>query len=182
MTDLSPEMLHRLLHCDPVMGVLTWKPRTPDLFNESKYSADRLCTRWNTRLAGKFALYTISDGYKTGRIFNRNYKAHRVIWAMVHGKWPADQIDHINGIRGENRIENLREVTNAENMRNAAMPRINTSGVVGVHWYEKNGRWVAQIKANGKTKHLGSFIDKADAIAARAAAEIEYGYHENHGR
>jgi len=101
---------------------------------------------------------------------------------MATGAWPPDQIDHVNGVRTDNRIENLRSVTHAENGRNQAIPRNNTSGVMGVARRTRGKKWHAQIKVGGKQIHLGSFDDKDEAIAARAAADIEHGFHENHGR
>lgn len=97
---------------------------------------------------------------------------------MHYGNWPQ-HIDHINGDRLDNRIENLREVDRAENMKNMRMPADNTSGFVGVtRHYEK---WKAQITVNGKHIYLGRFDHKKDAIAARIAANRKFGFHENHG-
>lgn len=181
--EIEIEMLNRLLDCNPDTGFLTWKKRTVDLFDGGKYSAERDCARWNGQFAGKSALATDNgQGYKRGRIFSTTCLSHRVVWAMVHGEWPAGEIDHINGMRDDNRLVNLRAVTRAENMRNAAMPITNTSGVMGVSWYKPSQKWCAFINVKGKRKHLGYFTDKADAIAARAAAEAKYGFHENHGR
>ena len=101
---------------------------------------------------------------------------------MHHGAWPKKGIDHINGITDDNRISNLRDVSQSDNMRNMTTPCRNTSGRIGVYWFARDCKWQAQIRADGKTKHLGYFDDINDAIAARKAAEIEYGYHENHGR
>ena len=85
----------------------------------------------------------------------------------------------------DNRIENLRVVTSSENQKNMRMPRSNTSGVIGVYKREngKNGkRWSARITANGKRIFLGSFYTRADAAFVRGLAELEYGFHENHGK
>ena len=117
-----------------------------------------------------------------GRIFDKPYKAHRVIWAMCHGGWPIHGIDHIDGDRTNNRFENLRDVTQSKNMRNSSIRSDNTSGVVGVYLEKKSGTWYAQIKTGGTVKHLGQFPSFEDAVAARAAAEIKYKYHKHHGR
>jgi len=108
--------------------------------------------------------------------------AHRVAWALYYDEWPNGTIDHINGDKLDNRIENLRCVSSIENARNAALGANNTSGVVGVHLHKDTGKWTAQIRANDKTIALGLFKKKGDAIIARKAAEKVLGYHENHGR
>ena len=176
------ETLRALLICDPVAGTLTWRHRPLEYFAEAK-SPEATCARWNTRNAGKEAFTADKgDGYRRGSILNRLYCAHRVIWAMTTGAWPPEDIDHVNGVRDDNRIENLRAVTRAENLRNQAMRRTNTSGVMGVSWHRAAGKWQSMVTADGKQIHLGLFDDKDAAAAARADAEIEYGFHENHGR
>jgi len=183
MTDITVETLRELLDHDPATGELTWKVRDPKWFKGRRYTAQDQANAWNAKKAGKPALTAVNNkGYKTGGIFRKPYKAHRVIWAMATGAWPESQIDHINGIRDDNRIENLRDVTNQENSRNRKLRNDNTSGHIGVSWDKQENKWRAFIHVNGKKKHLGFFIDKADAIAARKAAEIEHGFHSNHGR
>jgi len=110
---------------------------------------------------------------------------------MVHGAWPAEQVDHIDGDKTGNRLDNLRPACNKINGRNQPMSPKNTSGVVGVsRYHRKAGGWVAYISDNnGKTIRLTNpdtgkqhFPDKIDAIYARHWAERDLGYHENHGR
>jgi len=108
--------------------------------------------------------------------------AHRVAWALYHGEWPSGQIDHINGNRTDNRLSNLRDVVNAENAKNMAMKRNNTSGVNGVYLHRQTGKWCAQINAFGKAVGLGLFTEKRDAVIARKAAERVLGYAPGHGR
>jgi len=105
-----------------------------------------------------------------------------VIWAIFYGEWPSGQVDHINGVRDDNRIVNMRDVSHQDNCRNAARPRTNTSGVSGVVWDKPHKKWRAEIRANGKMKNLGRFAIFDDAVAVRKSAEVEYGYHPNHGR
>ena len=89
--------------------------------------------RWNKKYVGKPALTAKNkNGYHQGAIFGRQISAHTVVWAWVHGDWPEHEIDHINGKRHDNRIENLRDVTHAVNTRNASLPRKNKFGVSGV--------------------------------------------------
>jgi len=178
---IDVEMLHKLLICDAEAGTLTWRERTPDMFEHAKFP-NQACASWNGRYAGKLASIANSDGYKIGKIFNKAYKAHRVIWAIHHGEWPAHEIDHINGNKSDNRIGNLRDVTSAENARNQSMRSINTSGCMGVSFHATRNKWEAHIGVDGKKEYLGIFIEKSDAIAARAAAEIKYKYHKHHGR
>lgn len=171
----SQAMLNKILRYDGEK--LFWRERPVDMFEAAGEAK-----RWNTRYAGEEAFTTDGDnGYKQGRIFGRKYLAHRIIWKLVHGTDP-EQVDHINGIRDDNRIENLRSVTSQENLKNQKMCSNNTSGVMGVYWYKRLGKWSARIMVAGKNKHLGYFTDKFDAIKARKNAEKEHGFHTNHGR
>ena len=179
----TPELLRKLLRYEPDTGKLFWRERTPDLFSSGKHSAAHRCNRWNSRYRGEEAFTAnVGLGYLVGGIFDRLHRAHRVIWAMETGAWPLEDIDHINGVRDDNRMINLRAVSRTENMRNAKMPKSNTSGTVGVLCHNPTGRWRAEIKVDGKALHLGLFDKKSDATAARKAAEVKYGFHPNHGR
>lgn len=179
----SARLLRRLIDYDSATGEMRWKERPAWMFSDVHYGRKVLARMWNTRYAGKPA-FTASQcgGYKVGRLFDRGFLAHRVAWAIHNGMPPTDQIDHINGDRSDNRIENLRAVSNQDNAKNAAIGKANTSGVMGVFWCQKNKAWVARIKTNGKTIHLLQSKDKRVAIAARKAAERKYGFHPNHGR
>jgi len=99
---------------------------------------------------------------------------------MVYGQWPTEDIDHIDGNRANNRVENLRAVSRSVNMRNAYRRKDNKSGFVGVH-KNRVGSWVAQIAVDGRVIHLGFFRAQGDAVAARKAAEIEHGFSVRHG-
>lgn len=179
----SPETLHKLLRYNPETGALFWRARTPDMFSDGQQSAETLCRQWNTKFAGKEAFTAVNkDGYSKGRVFAMQCYAHRVIWAIYYGEWPTDQIDHINGVKNDNRIENLRAVTRQENGKNQKLYNTNTSGVTGVYWQKKALKWRAQITMNGRLLCLGRYVKKDDAIAARKAAELEHGFHVNHGR
>ena len=175
---IKPDILRELLRYDPDTGKLYWLPRPLHLCKD-----ERICKSWNTRLANTEAL-TAKDGngYNHGTIFNKNYLAHRVAWAIHHGFWPNDQIDHISGVVSDNRICNLRVVSNATNGKNQKRSSNNSSGVTGVSWASVSNKWAARIYKDGNRIHLGLFREKQDAIDARKVAEIKYGYHENHGR
>lgn len=92
------------------------------------------------------------------------------------------ELDHINHVRADNRISNLREVSRSQNNKNMPRYKNNKSGVTGVSWYRSAGKWRAQIRVEGKKKHLGLFDEIKDAAKAVEAAEAKYGYHENHGK
>lgn len=119
--------------------------------------------------AGQLAGATDASGYRIIRADGALYKAHRLAWLYMHGKWPAGVLDHINRVPGDNRISNLREVTQSENMHNAS--RRSKSGVPGVRWREERNRWVAQIRVGYTNYVIGSFTSKDEAIEARRAAE-----------
>lgn len=174
----TPATLRKLLSYDPDTGLLTWKYRPPEMFATMlDYKA------WNARFNGKPAFATVkADGYLLGRLFYRSYRAHRIAYAIYHGAWPTGEVDHKNGVRSDNRITNLRDVTRSENQRNAAIPRDNSSGHIGVSLHTPTGRWRARIAAGSKQIYLGLFENFDDAVAARAVAEVKYGYHPNHGR
>lgn len=139
-----------------------------------------LVRRGTRCLPGMFAGSTSSDGYVRVKINCISYRAHRVIWLVTYGEWPDGQIDHINGVKDDNRIENLRTVSVTGNQQNQHVRVDNTSGVTGVIF--DRGYWTAKIRANGKRLHLGRFKTLEAAAAARKAAELLYGFHPNHGR
>lgn len=175
---LTQEIVREFLSYDASTGAFVWKAREEKWFKNLRFKS-----RWNTRYAGKKAFQWMDrDGYYLGDILNSTYRAHRIAWLHAYGKWPTGQIDHINGVRSDNRLENLRDVCSAENNRNRRMDGRNTSGRVGVQWGKNEKKWRAIITVDRQAIHLGSFHRKQDAIAARAKAEIEHGFHPNHGR
>jgi len=122
------------------------------------------------------------SGYMQISIDGSLYLSHRLAWLYVYGSFPDDQIDHINGVKDDNRIENLRDVTSSENGKNKKLQKNNKSGFVGVRFREDRCKWIARIQVDGKLNHLGQFVDRGDAIEARKEADIKYGFHENNGR
>lgn len=129
-----------LLHYDPDTGTFTYKvapPRKP----------------W---LAGSVVGTTHGAGYKVVKIEQRMYLLHRLAWFYVHGVWPSQNIDHRNGIRCDNRIDNLRDVDQSTNLQNQRGPMSNNKvGFLGVR--RRRGRFGAQIVVDGKPVDLGTF-------------------------
>ena len=151
-----------------------------------KYDCETGDFTWKKRLGGRMRIGAVAgtqngNGYTQIMINRQVYRAHRLAWLYMTGKWPENDIDHINHDRTDNRWVNLREVTRTENLKNSSLRKRNTSGVCGVHWYEGRDKWQSYIAASGKRVHLGYFTDKFEAICARKSADNRYGYHENHG-
>jgi hypothetical protein len=175
---VDAETARRLFHLDEASGRLYWKMRPASDFIGA-LSPEQVARLWNAKNAGKVAGSVDEKGYLRVAIWHRNYRQHRIIWLMVHGEWPPDQIDHHDRDRKNNRPSNLKAVTNAENCKNCGISPRNKSGHVGVNF--RNGKWRAQITASGKQKHLGNFDQKSHAIAARKAAAAALGFNPNHG-
>lgn len=180
----SPRLLRRLIDYCPDSGTLTWKERPVWMFARHKRTGSRThaAKMWNANCANKPAINTDDCGYLSGAVLRINCRAHRVAWAIYHGRWPSHSIDHINGDKSDNRIENLRDVSQRANARNARLQERNKSGVPGVFWVESRKYWCAQITVDGKTRHLGSYKNKQDAIGVRKSAERINNFHPNHGR
>jgi hypothetical protein len=125
----------------------------------------------------------ISNGYWHVHVDGYKMLVHRVAFYMYYERLPiGGQIDHIDGGTLNNEISNLREVSNLENSKNSRRRIDNSSGVTGVYWHKQTRKHLARISHNGKNISLGSFDDFNEAVAARKAAEVKYGYHKNHGR
>ena len=122
-------------------------------------------------------------GYLAIGFNGTRYYVHRIVWKMHHGDFEEHlMVDHVNGKKHDNRIDNLRLVDKTENARNMKASTKNTSGYTGVSLYKPTGRWMAIIQVSGKHVYLGSFKTKKEAAKARCAADKKYGFHENHGR
>ncbi len=178
----SPEVLRQLLRYEPDTGKLFWLPRGPEMFKDGYRTASGNCTNWNARYSGSEAFTALDrNGYRHGTVFNVHYMAHRLAWVLHYGIAPVDQIDHINGDAQDNRIVNLRSVSQAQNMRNLKQAKNNTSGVTGVRWRQDTGKWETRVIVQGRRVFSGSFSSMEEAISARRAAEAAHGYHPNHG-
>ncbi len=117
------------------------------------------------------------SGYRIVRVDRRLYLSHRMIWLYLHGYFPEDGLDHIDKNKLNNRIENLREVSQVCNSRNCGNFKHNKSGVKGVHWAKANNRWISSIRVFRKSYHIGSYKDFNEAVLHRFAAEQCLGWH-----
>jgi hypothetical protein len=102
------------------------------------------------------------DGYVYIKFNNKTYKAHRLSWFLYYGKWPTNHIDHINGIKTDNRINNLRDVTRSENLLNQKRHREKTCKYY--YFHKKTNKWQVQKRIEGKKTHLGCFNSKELAL------------------
>lgn len=125
---------------------------------------------WSKRLRRHIG--SAHNGYRVIRIGRRQYKIHRLAWLYTHGCWPADQIDHINCDRADNRLANLREATGAQNSANQRGRA--RHGMKGAYLCA-DGRWLSTIALGGRRRHLGRFQTQEDAHAAYARAAREIG-------
>ena len=179
----TQQLLQSCLSYCPISGQLTWLERGADSFNgtESR-SAERQARQFNSRFAGKPALNSIGkNGYRQGCIAHVDYYAHRIIYKLVTNNEP-DFIDHNDGDRSNNSWENIDSKNRSQNGRNRKLSSNNTSGQHGVCFSKRHNLWKATIYAHGKSVHLGWFKTFEEARDVRVLAEIQNGYHKNHGR
>lgn len=156
---LTKHELEQWLSYEPETGVFLWR------MQRGKASAGRVAGSVNNK------------GYRMIGIGGKCHQAHRLAWLWVHGAWPSNDLDHVNQIKDDNRIANLREATASENMQNRSLHANNSSGYRGVHWHKGTGRWEAQIRIDGRLKYLGRFSTKEAAYAAYQTAAAEMHTH-----
>lgn len=128
--------------------------------------------------AGARAGSLSNKGYWRIKIGNREYSAHRLAWLYVHGEFPSGALDHINRVRDDNRIVNLRPASFVENGQNRGLARNNTSGYTGVTYNRTCRKWQASICVRGKHHHLG--LHTSAELAAAAYAEAKKSFHSFH--
>lgn len=155
--NITATQLRQLLHYDQTTGVFT----------------RMVATSANSRIGEIAGSLHAATGYVHLSLCGRKYLAHRLAWLYMTGKWPKNQIDHINRNRADNRWSNLRSATNSENQRNSFVRSTNKSGEKGVIWHKRRRVWVVYIGVNGNNKYIGQFKAKQDAVFARRIAALE---------
>lgn len=150
----------------------------PHVLSELEYLPETGNLYWKSIKRGKsnniHAGEKTEHGYVRISLKGKRYYAHHIVWLFENGQWPTQLLDHINGNRSDNRIQNIREATHEENMRNRKISINNKSGVTGVCWITATKLWMASISLNAKPKHLGHFKKLEDAIEARKSAEARF--------
>jgi len=173
---VTPEELRELLDYNPDTGALTWKDRPLKYFHDNygRYTKERAYQIFKTSFAGRPALTAKNpNGYLRGNLFGKSLLAHRAAFCLMEGRWPSNQIDHINGDRSDNRWANLREATNTQNQYNQRSARGSASRFVGVSRCKKSNKWVAYICPEGVKVSLGSYGTEEEAAKARDQAAVK---------
>lgn len=165
---LTQEILHEYFDYDQNTGWLTWKTK--------KHSTKVV-------VGQRAGSVSTTNRHRVIRFMGSLYAEHRLIWMHFFGTWPKGHIDHINHNEQDNRIENLRDVTQQVNNLNSSKRSDNSTGHVGV-WINKlnsKKKFMAELNLCGKRVHYSSHYSLEKAIAARKDAENRYGFHPNHG-
>lgn len=155
-TKLTQARLKELLHYDPETGVFTWAAKAG-----------------SARPGRPASGFTNKYGYKLIRIGRQGYAQHRLAWLYMVGEWPEAQVDHVNGQRSDNRWQNLREATDAQNRQNMAKKTGTKSTLQGVTWYPRDRCWMSRITVNYRAHFLGYYQTEAEAHQAYLAAKAK---------
>ena len=167
-SDTIKELIKEALCYDPETGDLTWKTRSPASFKGSlKRSPEKVAANWNARNAGRPAFTTVGGhGYRSGRLGGKGLLLHRVAFVLMTGDWPDHQVDHKNGDKLDNRWSNLRQATQAQNLRNQRSYG-KTSPYIGVSWNASLKGFVARVYHNGDTYYCGFSVDDPEKLARK---------------
>jgi hypothetical protein len=155
---ITAEQARELLDYDPLSGWLRWKV-------DVRYGVPA-----GTRAGTAFG----SDGYRSVVVRRKTCREHRLIWLIVTGAWPTEEIDHRDRDRQNNQWANLRDLPKAKNQQNTPRCRVTSaSGRAGVSFQKANKKWTAYITKDKKRMFLGIFERHQDAVSARDSAEAK---------
>lgn len=175
---LTSKFLRTLYMLEEPAGILRYKTRSASMFNADAYSAERKCAAWNGKYAGKIVGCNVKGYIHTSITMPDgeflNVSVHNIVWCLRTDEWPTSEIDHKNRNKSDNSEDNLRPATHAQQIQNVGIKSNNTSGIVGVYWYNDRQKWAASITVQGDTMHLGFFADKIKAATVRRDAELKY--------
>lgn len=166
MTNLTQTQLKEVLIYDATNGHFRWNPQLSVKGIPSGCRAGSVETR---------------SGYRRIKIHGTSYAEHRLAWLYSYGDWPKGVIDHLDHNRSNNALCNLRDVSQAENMKNTKQVSGTITGHQGIWYNSKTNRYVAEITVAGKKVYQRVFRTCNQAIEAREAELIKHGFHENHG-
>ncbi len=167
--EITREYLSECFSYDKKTGFLHWKVRPVGHFKN-----ERAMNAINSKMAGRLAQSSLNGRYHLVAVNSKFYLCHRIVWFLHHGAWPDEDIDHINGNKVDNRIENLRPVSRSQNMSNVGMQKNNKSGFIGVFWETRAGKWKAVVAKNKKNISLGLFECPVEAAIAYNEAALKY--------
>lgn len=127
----------------------------------------------NQRAVGAKAGSIDSNGYFRIMVRGVRYKAHRLAWLLMTEVWPTGEIDHINGVKSDNRFCNLREATPSQQRANCPVRRNSRSQTKNVYFRPKDGKWIVRMRVNGKWNFFGSYANKEEAAHVAHLKEVE---------
>lgn len=153
---ITQEYLKSILYYNPETGIFI-----------------RTVNRSRNAKIGDVAGYKHHSGYKDIIIKGKTYRQHRLAWLYVYGEFPKHEIDHVNGIKDDNRLVNLRECTRSENQQNRKSKNNSSSKYVGVNWSKNKRQWRSRITINGVQKHIGYFDSEIDAFKAYCKEKLK---------
>ena len=162
---VNQEYLNKIFEYNKETGVLIWK-----VTRSSKVKCGMIAGSLNPHNGGYIQV-----------IFNkRAYYAHKIIWEMIYGERPK-YLDHIDGNRANNRLNNLRSVNASQNACNSRVSKRNTTGYKGVHWNKQRNKWTVFVRKNRKLHYGGAYINLIDAIQCAIQLRIKlHGEYCNH--